>query len=203
MKKAFISLLFFIIIIGGILTGIGLTQNIKSSNFKNPQQQQNNTLSISPVQNQNYTPGKPGKLLIPAINIKADIEEVGLDSQGRMDIPSTDFTVGWFSKGYKPGEKGNAVIDGHLDQANGAPAIFWNLSKLKSGDKIIITDNNGKEFSFIVKGLKNYPYNAFPLTEVFGSSGKAGLNLITCEGTWDSSNKNYSHRTVVFSEMEE
>jgi sortase A len=49
--------------------------------------------------------------------------------------------------------------------------------------------------------VERYPYNQFPLTEVFGDAEIPRLNLITCNGVWDKNSKNYSDRLVVYSKL--
>src|SRR5215467_9873272 len=62
----------------------------------------------------------PSRLLIPAINLNAAVEEVGILSDGNfagdMATPSRNpwEHVGWYDAGPRPGERGSAVIDGHL-----------------------------------------------------------------------------------------
>jgi sortase (surface protein transpeptidase) len=206
MKKIIFSFLFLFIIIIGIGIGINsgyqlkktaeqkqilsaLSQNIPT---KIPSQE---IINIKP------TPGVPVKLKIPKIGVTVSIESVGLDRQQRMDVPTNSDDAGWFRLGYKPGEKGNAVIDGHLDKVTGAPAAFWNISHLESGDRITTTDSNGKLYTFIVVNTAVYPYNNFPLQQVFGPSVQPMLNLITCQGTWDAASKNYSQREVVYAKL--
>ncbi len=145
-----------------------------------------------------YSP--PKTLKISSIGVNANVEAVGLDSQKRMGVPSTWGDVAWLKTGYYPGQTGNAVIDGHLDSAT-APAVFWNLSKLIPGDKIQVTDANGKTLTFIVTRKAAYPYNNFPINEVFGATDKPMLNLITCDGSWDPYKKIYSDRLVIYSEL--
>lgn len=146
--------------------------------------------------------GIPQHVRIPKINVDANVEEVGLDVQGRMDVPRSSENVGWYKLGYKPGEVGNAVLDGHLDKVTGAPAVFWDIDKLGPGDSIILTDSKGKEYTFLFVKMNKYPYNDFPIKEVFGPSDKPMLNLITCKGIWDAVNKNYSDRIVVTAELQ-
>jgi sortase A len=141
----------------------------------------------------------PVTLVIPKLNIEADVEHVGMDAKGNMDIPKADMNVAWFEPGYKPGEKGNAVLAGHLDTKTGAPAVFWDLDKLDPGDSLLVTTADGEELKYIVTQKKIYPAESFPLQEVFGPSNTSRLNLITCEGTYSKTNRNYSHRTVVYS----
>lgn len=146
-------------------------------------------------------PGVPVKLIIPKIHVQATVESVGMDYQGRMDIPKNVDNVAWYNLGSKPGDIGNAVIDGHFDKVTGAPAVFYALNTLSPGDKIISIDARGEKYTFLVVRKKDYLFDKFPLHEVFGSSDKPMLNLITCQGIWNKKTKNYSQRTVVYSEL--
>lgn len=146
---------------------------------------------------------EPTRLEIPAINVDAEFEYVGLDAKRNMDVPKAAENVGWYNLGPKPGEVGSAVIAGHLDDPNGNPAVFWDLANLKIGDEIKITDKNDVVLSFIVKDVKSYETDKFPLNEVFADTSGKKLNLITCEGTFDKVAKSYSRRTVVYSELSE
>lgn len=209
MKKISTIAIFIIIIIAGIFAGTTVMSNAKSNNtdasssqIKN--QQPSPTKQPNPTKPQQSTEAIniPKHISIPAIGVDTSIEQVALDAKGNMDVPKTDYTVGWYKLGYKPGEKGNSVLAGHLDKADSSPAVFWKLSELKAGDKIIITDVNDKSYTFTVTHLAKYPYDAFPLNEVFGSSDKPKLNLITCNGDWNSGTKIYSHRLVAYSERD-
>lgn len=146
-------------------------------------------------------PRVPVTVVIPQIGVETRVEHVGLDSEGRMDVPQGVYNVGWYSLGAKPGEKGNAVFAGHLDTVTGAPAVFYNLANLQIGDEIIVQDENDNRYVFGVTKQQVFPYNDFPIDEVFGSYSIPRLNLITCQGFFDYASSNYSHRTVVFSEL--
>jgi sortase A len=147
--------------------------------------------------------GLPVKLSIPDINVSASVEYVGLDSKRNMDVPKNDMNVAWYNLGPKPGEQGSAVMAGHLDRASGGPAVFWDLEKIEEGDEIKVTDENGKVSTFRVTGMETYPFDEFPLQEVFADKSGKKLNLITCDGDFDQATKNYSQRTVVYSELSE
>lgn len=142
----------------------------------------------------------PRVLVIPKINVMAAVEEVGLDDEGKMDVPQDVFGVGWYNLGFKPGERGNAVIAGHLDSTTG-PAVFYDLDLLETGDKLIVTNSAGRDLTFVVTGKASFAFDQFPLEEVFGANDKNRLNLITCGGIFDRSTKNYSQRLVVYSEL--
>lgn len=145
----------------------------------------------------------PQQLIIPKLGIVASVEYVGMDAKGNMDVPKQDENVAWYELGYKPGALGNSVIAGHFDTKTGAPAVFYRLETLEKGDSIQVIGTDGTENKFIVTQKHTYPYDMFPLIEVFGPADKPRLNLITCEGTYNSANRTYSHRTVVYSELSE
>jgi len=143
----------------------------------------------------------PHMLIIPKLEIEADVESVGLDSRRNMDVPKNAENVAWYNLGARPGEKGNAVLAGHLDTITGAPAVFYELDKLENGDTITVEDTERNIFTYTVTGKETYKTEEFPLQEVFGDTEIYRLNLITCTGTFDNSEKSYSHRTVVYSEL--
>jgi LPXTG-site transpeptidase (sortase) family protein len=141
----------------------------------------------------------PRTLTIPKLKVQATIEYVGKDETGAMDVPKKYEDVAWYRLGAIPGAKGNAVIAGHYDSETG-PAIFTDLDSLQKGDEIIVHSQDGTEKIFIVRDKKIYEEKNFPIEKVFGKTDKRRLNLITCEGIFNEVSKNYSHRTVIFSE---
>ncbi len=156
------------------------------------------TLTPTPIREQ-----PPIAVTIPKININASIERVGVDVEGRMDVPKDAFNVAWYEYGIKPGEVGNAVFAGHLDTVTGAPAIFYNLSSVEVGDAIVVSTEEGKRLTFTVVRKEIYDGNQFPLKEVFGASDKKMLNLITCQGWFDYQVQEYSHRLVLYTKLQE
>lgn len=144
--------------------------------------------------------GLPVRLKIPVIKVDAAIEYVGLTQRGAMDVPRSPEDVAWFSLGPRPGEKGSAVIAGHIDWKNGEAAVFNSLYKLRKGDKLYIEDDKGASISFIVREIRTYnPGEDVP--DVFYQSEGIHINLITCDGVWDKSKKSYTNRLVVFADL--
>lgn len=143
----------------------------------------------------------PVRLKIPAAGVDAAIEYVGLTSDGAMGVPKNIKDVAWFSPGTLPGAEGSAVIDGHLDGKNGQKAVFYNLKKLKKGDQLFIEDNQGKIITFVVREIHIYNSKA-SVPEIFNSSQGQHLNLITCAGNWNKSQKKYIQRLVIFTDRE-
>lgn len=146
--------------------------------------------------------GLPVRLKIPSINVDTLVEYVGLTPDGAMDVPKERADVAWFNLGPRPGENGSAVIDGHYGWKNKRASAFDNLYKLQKGDKLYIKDDKGVIISFVVRESRRYDPEA-DASGVFGSSdGKVHLNLITCEGIWNKTQKSYSNRLVVFTDKE-
>jgi LPXTG-site transpeptidase (sortase) family protein len=161
-----------------------------------------NTNKKSAPQNQavsNVSSGLPIRLAIPAINVNANIQQVGVTPKGEMDVPNNSIDVGWFKLGSRPGEKGSAVIDGHFNDKNGEAGVFFNLYKLKKGNKLYIKDDKGIITTFIVR--ESRIYNTGYAEEVFSSNDNAHLNLVTCDGVWDGTKKSYTKRLVIFADI--
>jgi LPXTG-site transpeptidase (sortase) family protein len=119
-----------------------------------------------------------------------------------MGAPEGPDDVAWFNLGTRPGENGSAVIDGHSGWKDGIPAVFDTLHALHKGDKIYVEDEKGSTTTFVVRELRTLGAKE-DATSVFSSSdGKAHLNLITCEGTWDPVSRTSSERLIVFADKE-
>jgi LPXTG-site transpeptidase (sortase) family protein len=145
--------------------------------------------------------GLPITLQIPVIGVDSAIEDALITPDGRMDVPAGTIDVAWFALGPQPGAVGSAVIGGHYGEQNGVPFVFYNLDKLKVGDMVYTTNDEGITFAFIIRSIASYSLNA-DATSVFTSSdGLAHLNLITCEGTWNAVNGNYPDRLVIFTDL--
>jgi LPXTG-site transpeptidase (sortase) family protein len=185
----------------------GQAQSVLALSSKNTAGLLNQTRVLSnqrqlPLEEDRVVFGLPVRLKIPRIGINSVVERVGLTPGGAMGVPKSTNTVAWFELGQRPGEKGSAVIAGHFGIKNGKASVFDNLYKLRKGDKIYIEDNKGKIISFVVRESRRYDPGA-NAQAVFGSSdGKAHLNLVTCEGTWNKISKSYPKRLVIFTDKE-
>lgn len=200
-----------LLIITGIL-GVVAGLIFSLSTLKKPNESQASFAPASPVVEATPVPtpqepekqvAEPAFFVIPKLGVNTTIEPVGTDQEGKMDVPKDDWNVGWYSLGIKPGEKGSAVMAGHLDTATGAPAVFYNLSRLTLGDEVSVVSQEGKNLVFTVIKIQNYPYDQVPMQEVFELNDKPRLNLITCTGVWNTGSRNYSNRLVVYTEIKE
>ncbi len=173
----------------GIILFLGLTA-LSAVNFQNGQSLQ----ALTP------DPGLPIALSIERIGVSVPIEAVGVTTGGDMGIPKNENDVGWYKYGPRPGASGSAVIVGHFDTKKSPQGVFYNLQELDPGDIVEVLDDKQQVFKFKVLGTKVYDYNASSV-EVFATSSKPRLNLITCAGDWLPSHKLYNKRIVVFTEL--
>ena len=145
----------------------------------------------------------PVRLIIPAISIDAPIEGVGTQSNADLATPTQNpwQNVGWYKQGPQPGERGSAVIDGHLDRPGGFPAVFWHLRDLHIGDEVLVKNTSGKTLRFQVTRIALYPPQDAPIQDIFGNWGGTYLNLITCAGDWIPSQHQTNLRLVVYTSL--
>jgi LPXTG-site transpeptidase (sortase) family protein len=144
--------------------------------------------------------GLPVRLKIPVIGVDSAIEDALITPDGRMDVPIGSVNVAWFALGPHPGQIGSAVIGGHFGISNGVPFVFYNLNKMKTGDKIYIVNDKGDTLAFVVRSISSFDRNADASTVFTSQDGIAHLNLITCEGIWNQVNGNYPLRLVIFAD---
>ena len=144
-----------------------------------------------------YFPSEsPAMLSIPRIKVKAQIDPVGITPKGNMATPRNYSHVGWYRFGTLPGEKGSAVLAGHVNNGLSMPAVFARLDELEQGDDIYVTDGSGDELHFKVsqRAIYNFAEN---VPEVFNQDDDRYLKLITCTGTWQEELRTHDSRLVV------
>lgn len=141
----------------------------------------------------------PVRLKIPRISVDAQVDPMGLTSDGDMEAPVGPKNVGWYRAGPHPGESGSAVMDGHFGPwQDGEGSVFDDLSKLKKGDSLNVVNEKGVTTNFIVEGSQTFSKDADTASVFTSRDGIAHLNLITCNGAWDKVSKSYTMRLVVF-----
>ncbi|GGZ83652.1 class F sortase [Streptomyces echinoruber] len=145
----------------------------------------------------------PGRVRIPAIRVDAPMTPVGLDSDGWVAAPPPENPnlAGWFTGAVSPGEKGTAVVVGHVDNKQG-PAVFYGLGALKKGNRVEVLRGDGKTAVFEIYGIEVFAKNDFPGDRVYRSKGVPELRVITCGGGF-SQQHGYDGNVVVFARLTE
>ncbi len=144
---------------------------------------------------------RPGHLSIAAIEVEADVTKLGLRPDSTVEVPTDPDKTGWFRLGPSPGQRGSAVILGHVDSLEG-PAVFIMLRYLTAGDRVRVTLADGRVATFVVERKATYPNDDFPAQRVYGSHGRAMLQLVTCGGDYDTDVGSYTANVVVYTSLE-
>ncbi|MFC8172662.1 class F sortase [Streptomyces sp. NPDC057250] len=139
----------------------------------------------------------PVRVRVPAVRVDAPVTAVGLDAEGWIEAPppEDDRSAGWFTGAVTPGERGTAVVVGHVD-APGGPAVFYELGAVGRGSRIEVLRRDGRTAVFTVYGAEVVPKEGFPARRVYADSGRPELRLITCGGTYTEEN-GYEGNVVV------
>ncbi len=202
MKKVFIVIIVILIAGGWFFLG-GSDANKTTTEITQKIRNEASSVLTTTSQPSEIPEETPSRIVIEKINVDAEIESVGMNEKGEMAVPAEDMNVAWYNLGYKPGADGSAVVAGHFDTRTGSPAVFYDIAKLSQGDEIEVTYPNGEAFTFEVTDSALYPFNDFPLQKVFNTPGSPTLNLITCDGVFNSAQRNYSQRRVVYAVMKD
>ncbi|WP_406063985.1 class F sortase [Streptomyces sp. NBC_01077] len=145
----------------------------------------------------------PVRVRVPAVRIDAPITKVGLDADGWIDAPPPEENrlAGWFTGAVTPGERGTAVVVGHVDTPGGR-AVFYDLGALGKGHRVEIARRDGRTAVFAVYGVEVVPKEGFPAERVYGDAGVPELRLITCGGTFTEEH-GYAGNVVVSARLVE
>ena len=125
-------------------------------------------------------------LSIPIIGVSVPFSVLTLNKNGTVNVPTNFSEPGWYNGDRSPGQKGSAVILGHVDNYHG-PAVFYHLDKLNLGNRVDVTLADGRKLVFAVIGERMYKKTNFPDALVYGARTYPALQLVTCGGIFDPS----------------
>lgn len=143
---------------------------------------------------------RPTKVTLPGIGVSAPIIDLSLKADKRMEVPDNGTDAGWFTSSPTPGELGPAIIAAHVTHKS-KPAVFFELSGMRKGDKIEVAREDGTTATFGVTSVGQYPKAKFPSDEVYGSVDRAALRLITCGGVLDGETGSHVDNVVVYADL--
>ncbi len=144
----------------------------------------------------------PVSVRIPAIEVSAPVEKVGKNADGTVQVPPLGIhnLTGWYEYGPTPGQRGAAVILGHVDSASGI-SVFYYLKDLRAGDKVYVTLADRQVAAFAVDGVQKVAKDAFPTASVYGRADYPSLRLITCGGAFDQATGHYLYNIIVYAHL--
>lgn len=144
---------------------------------------------------------RPARVRIPSIDVDADLVDLGLNPDRSMEVP--DFGhAGWYELGPRPGAPGPAVIAAHVDSVDG-PDVFFRLTELRRGDRIIVDHVDGTRSRFAVRSSEQRDKDDLPADRIWNDTDRAVLRLITCGGTFDEQQRSYDSNVIVYARSPE
>ena len=143
---------------------------------------------------------RPVRLEIPSISVNIDIIDLGLDTDGTLEVPPDGKAAGWYTGAPAPGEVGPAIIAGHVDW-EGTDGVFFDLRNLEPGADIIVTRADGSRTVFTATSIEHFPKDDFPTDVVYGDLDHPGLRIITCGGSFDETARSYTDNIIAFADI--
>ena len=138
----------------------------------------------------------PVRVTIPAIGLSASVVPVGLDGQGRMQMPGPS-VAGWYRPGTAPRGRGPTVLAGHVDSDHG-PAVFYRLSGVRLGVKVRVVRADGSRSTYTIGKVTVVSKTDFPSQAVFARTRRDTIRLITCTGPFDTDTSGYGDSLIVW-----
>lgn len=188
---------------GGIVVALGIYAAFSFVRPPAPLQQLASQLppaatapSASPVAIADST---PSRVVIPAIGVDALVEARGLDSNRDLATANDYRDVAWYDAGPRPGEPGNAILNGHVSWWTG-DAVFTKLARIRPGDLVRIVRADGSTVTFKVTGKTVVGADA-RVASLFAPSTRASLTLITCTGVWNPFTQSDTQRLLVSAQL--
>ncbi|MBT2441407.1 class F sortase, partial [Streptomyces sp. ISL-36] len=146
---------------------------------------------------------RPERVRVPAVRVDAPVMAVGLDAERWIDAPPAyeKNLAGWFTGAVTPGERGTAVVVGHVDTPDGR-AVFFDLGALRKGHRVEIARRDGRTAVFAVYGIEVVPKDRFPAERIYQDGPRPELRLLTCGGGF-TREKGYEGNVVVSARLVE
>ncbi len=143
---------------------------------------------------------RPVRIFIPSIGVNARVVPLGLNRDHTVQVPKNLADTGWFRPGPEPGERGAAVIVGHLAATSG-PGVFLHLRDLRGGALITIRLQGGTTVQFVARSMLRVSKQRFPTRKVYARTKQPTLRLITCAGKLNPVTGHHPDNYIVFATL--
>lgn len=142
----------------------------------------------------------PIAISIPTIGVQSPIVDLGLNTDGTVEVPNSFQLAGWYKYGVEPGQDGPSVYLGHVDSVSG-PGIFYRLGALRPGAHVVIQRADHRLVTYVITGVRQYSKTAFPTLDVYANTSVPTIRLVTCGGTFDSATHHYLSNIVAYGQL--
>ncbi len=160
-----------------VVAPIGVSWIEKYQTLMSASEQTDTVINVSKLSKPGVTKGTPRHIIVPSLGIDTEVAD------GTYNPKTGDWTItedaAYFAVASDPAnsESGNTFIYGHNSQK-----IFGKLMNIQENAEVIITTDNGYEFSYIfIRADAVKPTDVHSLLY----DGKPRLTLQTCSGFWN------------------
>ncbi|MCX6727270.1 MAG: class F sortase [Candidatus Saccharibacteria bacterium] len=209
-QKALLSMAMTVFVVGLGVAGLGLRTNkhVAAQVATVAEKAKNSEEAPIPTEQKPtaaaygaYTvdPTRPRYVRIAKIGVAARVMPQTTTKSGALKAPGNVNDAGWFTSSSKPGEGGAMLLDGHVAGPT-QRGVFYNIKKLVAGDVIEVERGDGTVFRYKVVKSNTTDVADTDMSDalISAETGKQGLNLITCTGTYDEKSGEYNQRIIVF-----
>ncbi|MFE1248050.1 class F sortase [Streptomyces sp. NPDC058735] len=141
---------------------------------------------------------EPSSLSLPRLDVRAAVEQVGVDRDGQVEVPEDPKQVGWYRFSPAPGSgAGSAVVVGHVDSDGRGLGVLVALNDVRQGDRVLVERKDGSEVAYRVTSRRTVGKRDLAASGVFRREGPAVLTLITCAGPYLPEDGGYQNNLVV------
>jgi len=180
-----------VLLVVGLVTGSARSADLAADLGAGP---------VVPVPQVPRTAAPPVSLVVPALGLDTRLVGLHTGRDGELEVNADPARAGWYADGPAPGDRGPAVLAGHLDSRAG-PGVFVGLDRLRPGDPVRVRRADGTTVTFAVTDVHTYAKRAFPTEQVYVGDGTATLRIITCGGEYDPRTGRYRSNTIVSADL--
>jgi len=188
-----------------VFLNVKATEQVKAMSTHNESEQTNQLPSEDPPVKGDATKGYavsptlPRVISISKFRVKSRVLALGTNDKNEIDTPKNIYDVAWYTGSSKPGEQGAMLLSGHVSGPT-KHGVFYDIKRFAVGDTIDVERGDGKHFSYVVKAKEQVAADKVDMLKLVNSiePGKAGLNLITCGGSFDAVTGHFEDRTIAY-----
>ena len=145
------------------------------------------------------------EFMLPKFDVSANVEVKGIDpATNTMESPDNKDDVAYYPFTSQPGNGcqsadkcANTVLAGHVDWYTGQIGVFWHLKDLKDGDQVQLKLTDGTVYKYKVVSNVVYSDADAPVDQIIGQTPQESVTLITCDGVFNKTLREYNSRRVV------
>lgn len=143
---------------------------------------------------------EPVRLTVADVGLDMEVTDVGLLSDGTLEIPERAAIAGWYRSMAAPGaDDGIALLAAHVDDPYGL-GPFASLKDIQEGAEVDVTLDDGVTARYRVSAVEETSKDTVDFERILDGSLGHHLVLVTCGGEFDWDTRHYDDNVIVWAE---